>query len=35
MACFTANADDEEEYDVEKMIEIIMLIMVNKPYKFK
>ena len=31
MACFTANADNEEEYDVEK----IMLIMVNKFYKFK
>ena len=30
MARFTANADDEEEYDVE-----MMLIMVNKPYTFK
>ena len=35
MARFTANADDEEEYDVEKMMEMIMLIMVNKPYTFK
>ena len=33
MARFTANADDEREYDVEKMME--MIIIVNKPYKFK
>ena len=35
MARVTANDDDEEEYDVEKMMAMIMLIMVSKLYKFK